>query len=538
MPDPDTTEDVKVEPSDSSSDGEPVRPTFLRNIFTNWLYYLVVLVTGFLVPRLIHTHQGQELLGVWDFGWSLVSYVTLLSLGVVSSVNRYVARHRAVQDWEALNVSVNSSLAILLASFLVAGAISIGFALACPLLLPEASPELLAIAKMTVLWLTLSASMKLPLGVLDGVLTGYERYDVLNLIRGVRDIVSVACALFLLSAGHGLAVIAFVFLCGEALAGIVKIFVVGRICATLRFAPSLVRVDAMREMIGFGGKTMLQGMARMGLYYANSLLVAFFLGPAVLAVYTRQRSLVMHAMRFMKKYSHVFVPTSGRLDAQGDRAGLQSLLIQSSRYGFYISLPIAALLVIMGGPLIHAWMGPSYQAPMVLAILSIGHVLSLPQQSAYSILMGMGRHGVPSIAEFLAALCGIVLCAVAMGRFDGGMASAALAIALPVTLVGGLLTPMYACRVLGVQIWRYVGSVTVGPSLAVVPFVLILLLARWAWPEQPVRSLVIGTGGGGLILAVVYWTWVVPPALRVRIARAMGVSSRLSPASTATRANG
>lgn len=538
MPDLDTTEDVKVRPNGPSPDEKPVRPTFLRNIFTNWLYYLVVLVTGFFVPRLIHTHQGQELLGVWDFGWSLVSYVTLLSLGVVSAVNRYVARYRAVQDWEALNVSVNSSLVILLASFLVAALISIAFALTCPLLLPEAGPELLAVAKTTVLWLTLSASLKLPLGVLDGVLTGHERYDVLNLIRGVRDIVTVACALLLLSAGHGLAAVAFVFLCGEALAGLVKIFVVGRICPTLRLAPSLVRVDAIREMIGFGGKTMLQGVARMGLYYANSLLVAFFLGPAILAVYTRQRSLVMHAMRFMKKYSHVFVPTSGRLDAQGDREGLQSLLIESSRYGFYISLPIAALLVIMGGPLLHAWMGPSYRAPMVLAILSMGHVLSLPQQSAYSILMGMGRHGVPSIAEFVAASCGIALCAVAMSRFDGGMASAALAIALPVTIVGGLLTPMYACRVLGVQLWRYVRSVTLGPSLAVVPFILILVVARWWWPDQPVRSLVIGTGSGGVVLAAVYWIWVVPPALRAKISRAVGISTGLRPAPTATRANG
>ena len=282
----------------------------------------------------------------------------------------------------------------------------------------------------------------------------------------------------------------------------------------------------------------MQGMARMGLYYANSLLVAFFLGPAILAVYTRQRSLVMHAMRFMKKYSHVFVPTSGRLDAQGDRAGLQSLLIQSSRYGFFISLPIAALLVIMAGPLLHAWMGPSYRAPLVLAILSMGHVLSLPQQSAYSILMGMGRHGIPSIAEFVAAVCGVALCAVAMSRFDGGMTSAALAIALPVTIVGGLLTPIYACRVLGVKLWRYVGAVTLGPLLAVVPFVVILVVARWVWPNQPMRSLFIGTGCGGLVLAAVYWIWVVPPALRVRISRALGFSARLPAPSAATRANG
>jgi O-antigen/teichoic acid export membrane protein len=285
----------------------------------------------------------------------------------------------------------------------------------------------------------------------------------------------------------------------------------------LRLSPRYVSRDVLREMLGFGGKTMLQGLARTGLYQLNSILVAYFLGPLVLAVYSRQRVLVVHAMRFLKKYSNVFVPTSGRLDAKGDTRGLQNLLMDGSRYGFYITLPIMSIFLTMGGPLLELWMGRGYRAPLVLAILALGHTLALPQETAYSVLVGMGRHGVPSVVEFLSAVFGVAFCAVALGPFDAGMTTAALAVAIPVTVAGGLVAPMYACRMVGLPLGRYVRSVMVGPLLAVLPFVGFLIACRLAWPHSALRAVAYGVGIGGLLLAGVYWVWVIPTTFRAKL---------------------
>jgi len=63
----------------------------------------VNVVAGFVMPRLISDHLGQTTLGIW-IRWSVVSYFALIQLNLGGSVNRYVARYRAVQDWEVFPV--------------------------------------------------------------------------------------------------------------------------------------------------------------------------------------------------------------------------------------------------------------------------------------------------------------------------------------------------------------------------------------------------------------------------------------------------
>ena len=68
----------------------------------------VQLVSGFVIPRLIDRNLSQEALGLWDLAWSIVIYFTLIQMGVTSSINRYVAFHRARDDFDGVNRVVTS----------------------------------------------------------------------------------------------------------------------------------------------------------------------------------------------------------------------------------------------------------------------------------------------------------------------------------------------------------------------------------------------------------------------------------------------
>src|SRR5207253_420417 len=105
---------------------------------------------------------------------------------------------------------------------------------------------------------------------------------------------------------------------------------------------------ALSDLLGFGSKTVLAWLSTMMLYQANSLLVGYFQGPVVLAIYSRQRALVMHAIRFLRQYAQVFAPATSSLEALGDDAGIRRLLVNTSKYGLYVSLPLLMLLAIMG----------------------------------------------------------------------------------------------------------------------------------------------------------------------------------------------
>ena len=98
----DRLSDTQGNPKDTNTDSEQIneakidlsgRDRLVSSVIFNWAAYFVYIVAGFIIPRLIDRQLGQELLGIWDFAWSLVSYFALVQFGIASSVNRYIAKY-------------------------------------------------------------------------------------------------------------------------------------------------------------------------------------------------------------------------------------------------------------------------------------------------------------------------------------------------------------------------------------------------------------------------------------------------------------
>lgn len=493
-----------------------------RSVLANWAWYAVVVLSGFLVPRLVDRHQGQEILGVWDFGWSLVVYVSFLSFGVTSAVNRYVAGFRASADWTGLNQTVSSSLLLLSAAACLGLVLAGGLAMAVPWLLPDTPAGHVRTAQWCVLLLAANSAVQLPAGVFNGIITGLERFDLLNVIRISRDLaVLVGMAVALLT-GRGLVTMACVLIAGEVLGTIAKWAVARRICRELHVSPRYCSRRVMGDLLSFGGKTVIQSAARAGIYQGVSLLVGVLSGPAALAVFARQRALVLHLLRFVKQYAQVFIPRSSILHARQDHDRQRETLVQSTRYGLYITLPFILVLLLMGGPLLSVWMGPAYEAPLVLGILALGHLPAVSQLGVYSILMGLNRHGRAAWFDLAAAVVGLAAAALALGPMEWGLTGAALAVSVPVALSGGVILPIYACRVVDLRVGTYARRTLPGPVAACAPLALLLIAARLAWPASPLTALTAGLSVGGVVTVVIYWQRILPSRPRHILDRRLG----------------
>jgi hypothetical protein len=132
--------------------------------------------------------------------------------------------------------------------------------------------------------------------------------------------------------------------------------------------------------------------------------------------------------------------------------------------------------------------------------------------------------------DLIGAGIGIGIAVVMLGPLQAGMVGAALGLALPIAVTGGVLMPAYACRLLDLDVKQYVGSVAPGPLLSSTPFAGCLLLSRYVFPESAGAALAAGLGAGGLVLAVVYWRWVLPETLKRRALGRWGVQGRQQPA--------
>lgn len=505
-------EDCKTRPEPATAADLSGRDRIARNVAASWGGYLVFVAAGFVLPRLIDRRLGQSALGVWDFAWSLVSYFELAQVGIGSSVNRFVAECRARGDARGLAGMVSSVMVVQAGAAVLALLLTFAASAAVPALLGARGAE----ARAVVWILGGGIAVQMALNAYTGVITGCHRWDVHNGLGAAGYALTVAGMIAVLSRGGGLRGLALASFAGTVLTEASRVVAAYRLCPELRVRLRFATLADARRALAFGGKTLVGALSRLLLYQTSSLLVAGALGAGALAAYARPNALCRHAQTLVDKFSFVLTPTASYLQARGDRAALERLVVGAGRAAAHIALPIVAFLTVLGDPLLRLWMGPRYEQGAVLAILALGHVFALTQQPVQNVLVGMDLHGRPGLARLVAALASAGLGALVLGPLGMGLAGAALAVAVPLTAVKAVYVPIYACRRLGIPLGRYFRETLGEPLRLVLPFALFLAAGRIAFLDRPLMAVLVGGTAGGAALGALYWRHVLPPEIRAR----------------------
>lgn len=510
------------------------RDRLVSNVLFSWGGYFVFIVAGFILPRMIDRRLGQETLGVWDFGWSLVSYFSLVAAGIASSVNRYVAKYRMAGDSSGVNAVVSSACCIMAVSGVLVLGLTVTISLLLPHLFGAKLQENVREAQWVVFFLGASLAVEIAFQPYNGVLTGCHRWGLRNLIESGWHALTVAGQIVILLLGGNLQSLALIYLIGIVLAYGSRLVAAYRVCPGLSVHPSRVRWTMVKEQFVFGGKTLIPNVSHLLLNQTTSIMIGACLGPALLAVYSRPRSLALQANVLVKRMALVLIPTVSSLQSGGDLPGIRDVLIKSVRYSCYLVLPITLLLVVFGGAVMEFWMGPRYGDGWLPAILALGFLITMVQTPVWPILVGLNAHGRAGLAELWASLCSALLIIVGLGFFHWGLLAVALAVSLPLAVMNAIYLPLLVRRRIGLGVRQYVRGVAVAPMIHMLPFTGCLVVARLACGGKPLIGLAIGGGLGGVVLAVTYWCCVLPDTIKDWVARYVGrVWRRMGLGSTA-----
>ncbi len=498
------------------------------NVLWSWAGHFVFIIAGFIVPRMIDRRLGQEALGVWDFSWSIVAYFILVQGGVVSSINRYVAKYRAIGDVDGVNRSVSTVTAILAVMTLFVFALTASSALLLPNLFGDRLGAYQSDAQWAVFWLGLSLGFQLLLSGYGGVVTGCHRWDLHNAIHAGSHVVTVSGMIIIMVFGGGLPALALMNLVGDLSGRIVRGIVAHRVCPGLKVRPSLVSWAQAREMLRFGGKSFVPHLGNLLLNQTTSVMVLAYLGPAAMAVFARPRALIRHVNTLVSKFAFVLTPTVSSLQATSQRTEVRELLVSSVRWAGYLTMPMVLGLAMLGHPLLRVWMGETYadQGAIVLVVFAFGYLAVIIQTTTRSVLQGLDLHGRPGLADLVASVLALGFTVVALGPLEGGLVGVALAVSVPLTIANGIYVPYFACRQLGVPIRRYITDTMVGPTLCGIPFAMTLAAASALFGSDPLAHLLAGGLGGGVVLAVLYWLFVLPTSFKRRVIERLGLASR------------
>jgi len=503
-------------------DGKPQedltgRDRLVSNVLFSWGAHFVFIIAGFIMPRMIDRRLGQELLGVWDFAWSLVSYYSLVQAGLGSSVNRYVARYRAAGDIAGVNRIVSSASCILG----VVGLLVLGLTIALSLRLPQffgaRLGENVLDAQWVVFFLGASVGIQMSFAAFNGVVTGCHRWEVHNVIKSGWHAVTVLGMMVALLQGGGLRSLAVITFAGLALACMTHIIIAHRVCKGLRLRPSLVGWKTIKGLFVFGGKSLMPSVSRLLMNQTISILIVAYLGPSMLALYARPLSLIRHVNALVNKMAMTLKPIASSLQSTKNLEGIRMLLIQSVRYSLYMALPMVLVLIIFGGPVLQFWMGPRYASGLLSAILAVGYLAPMAHTPVLKILGGMNAHGRAGIAYVIASLCSVGLTVLVLGYLGLGLVGVAVAVTLPLTVVNVVYLPLLTCRRVGLGFRQYFLSIMVGPTVHILPFAICLVGARLVFHTEPLLGLIWGGVVGLAILVVIYWRYVLPDQIKKRV---------------------
>ncbi|MDX1694006.1 MAG: MATE family efflux transporter [Ketobacteraceae bacterium] len=428
----------------------------ISNVLTGWISYLILFVVGFFLPRFIDEKLGQELLGIWDFSWSVANYFSLASLGIGSSLNRFVAKYRAEQKLDQLSIAVTSVVWVQAGLALLVSMAALAGSYLLPYYFGDRFGENTEAAQAVVLYLGLSIALQFLFDTSRGILTGCHRWDLFNGLNSLAYMLTVILMIGALSIGGSLQQMSIIYMLMTGVQGAVRMYLARRICPEARFSPRFFSFEFVKEIFPFGVKTIMIGISHFLIVQSSYLLVASTLGPAALAVLARPVSLVKHVESFITRFAFILTPMAGSMQASQDQTRLNSFVYAASKYGFAFTLPAMILFGFYGNDLLRVWMGGDYVTDYLVLILAIGLLLPISQSPVVRIMVGRNLHGPVALMSLLMTVAGFAVGASVALLYGVTVETAGVLIVTLSTLVNGIAVPIYSCIRMGVPVMSYI----------------------------------------------------------------------------------
>lgn len=516
---------VRVSSEDTTSDGDLTgRTRLVSNVITSWVAQLLIIITGFFLPRVIDTQLGQVSLGIWDFAWSIVSYVNLAQLGVGSALNRYVAKYRAEGNETALDTSISTTMAI---QWLISAVVAIAVLLIAyliPTLFGARLEGEADTAQGVFLFLGLSVVLLLLADTSRGVLTGYHRWDLFNAINSATQILGTLSMIAVMMSGGGLVQVAIAYLVVMGFQAAARSIAARRVSRNFRFKKAALSGDFAKEIFGYGIRSIAINIPGLIMMQGAYIAVVSLLGPAALAILARPFALQHYIESFISRFTYVLTPMAESVLSLEGKEELQKFTMSSSTYGFAFAIPAITVLGVFGDLIVELWMGPDYVNQTVIWIIAGMGLLSSFHGPVLRIIIGLDLHGIAARNSLLFTAI-FLTCSILLGRSMGWFSLEFFAgmIALNTVLVNGVYIPIYACRKLGIRLSRFLGALFSPPIVQTLLLSLLLAVINYAYDPSPFEALVFVCIYGSAVL-LIYIVSLLPADLRQEALQRFGLS--------------
>ena len=479
----------------------------LRLLFLNTGSNLVVMVVKlaitFIMTPIFVSYLGRYDYGIWEMLAAIIGYMGLLDLGIKPAISRFAAKYHAEKDGVALSSVYSSAMAFMAAVGFVLFLFFSCWAVFFPEVLAEDSSNF---ERYSILLLVIGIQLGIifPGYVAESYLEGFQKYYLKNNITIFNSVVGATFIYFCITPDNGLILLAGVNAFGMSVKYLVFIFLLSRRSyGAIRPKLSDFSWERLKGILSFGFKSFVQGVATRLEYATDTLVIGFFLGPAMVPLYGIPANLVQYIRTIGYTLTHAFMPFFSHLSALDEKERIIRIYFAASRYVIGIMLPMSVGACIIGGPFIGIWLGGDFtqnsDAIILLLVLFSAVPFLNPFSSRY--LTAIGKHGIFAKLTPISAVINFAASVALVQEY--GIIGAALGSVIPVFVFFPIYL-RYTCRNLGITVSSYVYKSILPCLLPTLIMAAVVLVFRFQVGLNSYGQIVLSVVIGALVYAVMF----------------------------------
>jgi len=181
--------------------------------------------------------------------------------------------------------------------------------------------------------------------------------------------------------------------------------------------------------------------------------IGIMLGTGAVAVWSVGQRLAEATQRLTNQLNEIIFPNVVDHSASDRVDRLQLLFLVGTRLSLATVVPIAAVLMLMAGPLVHAWVGPDFDGSVVVVLLlALIVVVRVGNATGSTLLKGAERHRLVAVVNVLTAVVNVSL-SIALVK-PLGLAGVAIGTLVPVSATAIFVLFPASCSRVGLSIRR------------------------------------------------------------------------------------
>jgi O-antigen/teichoic acid export membrane protein len=477
-----------------------------RRVLVGTLYNsagkLVTLGTWFLLTPFILHRLGANAYGLWSLVSSVVSYGSLLDLGIGPAIAKYVAEYRVRGRMEEARSLVATAFWLYATLGILALVLSAAFA---PILphwfgLPA---EQRGAASWLMLLMGAALGFSMPCTTAAAALRGLQRYDLINAVATFGALLTAAATVTVLRLGGGVVAMAAAHVAVGLATQSLQVWTLWRAAPGLGLRWRHVRREMLRPISGFTLPIFVTDMADHLRSKTDGIVIGAVISVSAVTPYAIALKLSEIARILSDRFIRVLLPLASELHAENDPAALRMLFTSATRLTLAVAVLFGCTVVLLAEPILAAWVGSEYSVySYLVAILTVAIVIDTSGWPAGAILQAMGRHRPLAVMAIASGAANLVLSIILARRL--GLRGVALGTLIPSAIEVPLFVIPYAARTLGVSA-RTLFADVLGPILLpAASLALVLLFLQHAIAPASFLFIAIEAIIGGLVYLGVY----------------------------------